>query len=143
MATGNESQAGIPPHGIEGVLNCHENPPRGFPSLGLLPLAAKLGLKNVSSPSPSSTGPGISRQAGGPTAVPRAGSDRLLALASKPLFFLPQYIPRSLFSHSSSSFSPPLFCVNVQRSYPGPAKEATPAYRSMHNNALVFFSLPI
>ena len=45
MATGNESQEGIPPHGIEGVLTCHENPPRGFPSLCLLPLAAKLGLR--------------------------------------------------------------------------------------------------
>jgi len=45
MVTGNESQAGISPHGIEGVLTCHENPPRGFPSLGLLPLAAKLGLR--------------------------------------------------------------------------------------------------
>ena len=45
MPTGNESQAGIPPHGIEGVLTCHENPPRGFLSLGFMSLAAKLGLR--------------------------------------------------------------------------------------------------
>jgi hypothetical protein len=45
MVTGNESQAGISPHGIEGVLTCHENPPRGFLSLGFMPLAANLGLR--------------------------------------------------------------------------------------------------
>ena len=45
MAIGNESQAGIPPHGIEGVFTCHENPPRGFLSLGFMSLAAKLGLR--------------------------------------------------------------------------------------------------
>ena len=45
MVTGNESQAGISPHGIEGVLTCHENPPRGFLSLGFMSLAAKLGLR--------------------------------------------------------------------------------------------------
>ena len=43
----NQSQAGIPPHGIEGVLTCHENPPRGFPSVGFVPLAAKLGQLHV------------------------------------------------------------------------------------------------
>ena len=51
MVTGNESQAGISPHGIEGVLTCHENPPRGFLSLGFMPLAAKLGLRATSNSS--------------------------------------------------------------------------------------------
>jgi len=50
MVTGNESQAGISPHGIEGVLTCHENPPRGFLSLDFMPFADKLGLKGINLP---------------------------------------------------------------------------------------------